>query len=103
MVDYTLIMKLVRQVAQLQMSDSLVSQPLLQVYWQGSLLVGWVGSNVETEFLDVSASDMNRESLLQLLNEIVVIELACMVTVHAVVVNFSETTIILYVCMLDWF
>ena len=41
----------------------------LSVYWQGSLLVGLVGSNVETKFnnLDVSTSDLIKESLLQLL------------------------------------
>ena len=41
----------------------------LNVYWQGSLLVGLVGSNVETKFnnLDVSTSDSLKESPLQLL------------------------------------
>ena len=39
------------------------------MYWQGSLLVGLVGSNVETKFnnLDVSTSDSSKESPLQLL------------------------------------
>ena len=39
----------------------------LSVYWQGSLLVGLVGSNVETIFnnLDVSTSDSMKESPLK--------------------------------------
>jgi hypothetical protein len=60
---------MIRLVSNANVRQFFVSQPSLYVYGQGSLLVGLVGSNVETKFnnLEVSTSDLSKESPLQLL------------------------------------